>query len=155
MASWAAALRAALASGTAASLASTAVLAAFGRRELRDAATPLNGPSQWVWGTHAPHVDGFSVRHTITGYAVHHFAATFWALLYEKLRPPGQATAAAVATAAVAHVVDFEVVPERFTPGFQKRISPAAVAWSYVAFAAGLALAAHSMAPRRSRRNPG
>ena len=140
MRSWSDAARAAIASGTVASLASTLVLCAAGRRELRDGATPLNGPSQWVWGTGAPHVDGPDTRHTAVGYAVHHLAATFWALLYEKLRPARRPLAAAAATAAVAYVVDFKVVPERLSPGFERRISRRAVAWSYVAFAVGLAL---------------
>src|SRR5690606_22919091 len=46
--------RRALFSGSVASVTSTVALAACGRRELASAATPLNGPSQWVLGTHAP-----------------------------------------------------------------------------------------------------
>ena len=156
MTSWKDAARRALVSGAAASIASTLVLAALGRRELGRGATPLNGPSQWVWGRHAPHADGFSSRHTVVGYAVHHFAATFWAVLFEKLRPARAPLAAAIATAAVAHVVDFRVVPERLSPGFQKRLSRNAVAWSYVAFAIGLAAAAWALpSPRPSPKGEG
>jgi hypothetical protein len=141
--SWPEALEAAIASGSAASIASALVLAGMGKRELDDAAAPLNGPSQWVWGKHAPYRDGFSVRHTVTGYAIHHLAATFWAVLYEKLRPGRRYAAGhALATSAVAALVDFKLTPQRLTPGFEKRISGRAIVAVYAAFALGLALPA-------------
>jgi hypothetical protein len=146
-------LRDALVSGAIASLASTAVLAMMGRRELDDAATPLNGPSQWVWGRHAPYRDGLSLHYTATGYAVHHAASTFWGFLYEAmrrmLRGRGAAgdIAAAAATTVIAGVVDFRLTPQRLRPGFEKRLSAGAVAMAYVAFAAGLA--AHAWLRRK------
>jgi hypothetical protein len=137
-----------LLSGTAASLASALALALAGRREVGSAATPLNGPSQWVWGRHAPYRDGFSVRHTVVGYGIHHFASVFWAALFERARRARPALPAAIATAALACVVDYRCTPQRFTPGFEKRLSRAALLATYAAFAAGLALASRGFARR-------
>ncbi|WP_327363053.1 hypothetical protein [Caballeronia arvi] len=49
---------------------------------------------------------------------------------------------AAAATAIVAYVVDYHVVPKRFTPGFETHLSKRALAMTYVALAAGFAIAA-------------
>jgi hypothetical protein len=137
--SWAGTLSAALVSGALASLASAAALALAGKRELDDAAAPLNGPSQWVWGRHAPYRGGFSARHTLVGYAVHHLASVFWATWFERLRMGRAALPAAIATASVACVVDFRCTPRRLTPGFERRLSRGALLMVYVAFGAGLA----------------
>ncbi|HYE91230.1 MAG TPA: hypothetical protein VEA38_09430 [Terriglobales bacterium] len=144
-----------LAAGAAAAAASTLALAWTGRRELGSAATPMNGPSQWVWGRAAPYQDGADVKHTATGTVIHHAAAMIWGVLFEVLRRraprdvPGT-VAAAVTTAAIANVVDFKLTPERLTPGFEKRLSRPALFEVYAAFAAGLALAG-LVALRRAR----
>ncbi len=137
---------AALVSGTVASLVSSLALGVRGRREVSSAATPLNGPSQWVLGTHAPYRDGFSLKYTALGYAIHHLASVFWALFYEaaRRRLPAHALAAdatlAAGVAATASVVDFTITPRRLRPGFEKRLSTGSLVAVYVAFAAGLAL---------------
>jgi hypothetical protein len=148
--SWAEAFSAALVSGTLASIASAAVLALAGRRELGDAAAPLNGPSQWIWGRHAPYRDGFSVRHTVVGYGIHHLSAIFWAAWFERARPQprGYALPAAIATSSVACFVDDCCTPQRLTPGFEKRLSRRALFATYVAFALGLA-ASRLIRPRK------
>lgn len=132
-----------LASGGAASLASTAALLAYGKLDCDDVAAPLNGPSQWVWGRHAPYHDGFSWRYTAVGFLVHHVASHFWALLYEALRrghvSAGRDVAAAAGVSSLAFVVDYGLTPQRLTPGFQKRLSRRALLGVYVFFAAGLA----------------
>jgi hypothetical protein len=46
----------------------------------------------------------------------------------------------AAAVTAVAAVVDFKVVPERLTPGFEKRLTPFSVTIAYGALAVGMAL---------------
>jgi hypothetical protein len=155
---WRSALREAAVSGTLASLFSTAALAIAGRRQAPSAAAPTNATSQWLWGrrealaAHRP--DG---RHTLVGYAVHHFAATFWAVLHARLLQdrramdrPLPALAAAAATSTVAAVVDLGFTPERFTPGFQHRVSTPALVATYACFALGLA--AGSLAVRNARR---
>lgn len=136
----------ALASGGAASLASSAALLAYGKLECGDPAAPLNGPSQWVWGRQAPYRNGFSWRYTFVGFLVHHLASTFWGVIYESVRGPRARPARSAATAAcvsaVACVVDYRFTPQRLTPGFQERLSRRALAGVYVVFAAGLAAGA-------------
>jgi hypothetical protein len=141
--SWAGTLRAALLSGGLASATSTVALAAAGKRELGDPATPLNGPSQWIWGRRAAYHDGLSLRHTALGYGIHHLASVFWALWFERMRSPRRAPlGAAVATASLACVVDHACRPRRLRPGFEKRLSGSSLLLVYCAFAAGLAAAA-------------
>jgi hypothetical protein len=154
---WGNAVRRALFSGSVASLASTMALAACGRRDVRSAATPLNGPSQWVWGSAAPYHDGFSVRYTLVGYAIHHLASIFWATAFERFRPHRRRgdVAMAAAVAATACVVDFELTPHRLRPGFEKRLSRRSLVLVYCAFAAGLAMAALTSRPRGCRSAPG
>lgn len=132
-------------SGSLASIFSAATLALCGKAEIDDACAPLNCPSQWIWGRHAKYTNGFSLRHTVVGYAIHHAASIFWAVLYERLASRQSHHAklkAAAATSAVAALVDFRLTPQRFTPGFEKRLSVISLAMVYSAFALGLAAAA-------------
>jgi hypothetical protein len=155
---WTSALREAAVSGTLASVFSSAALAVAGGRRAPSAAAPTNATSQWVWGQReALAADRPDLRHTLVGYAIHHFAATVWAVLHARLlqhRPqmsrPLPALAAAAATSTVAAVVDLKFTPERLTPGFQHRISTPAVIATYACFALGLA--AGSLAVRRAGR---
>ncbi len=151
----------AVVSGAWASVLSSLALIAFGRRELRDGAAPLNGPSQWIWGPGAAYVRGFGARHTVVGYGIHHLASVFWAFFYEALRPRrsdrlgvGGEVAACAATSAVAALVDFELTPPRLRPGFEKRLSRVALVAVYGAFGVGLFLAHCGVAAlARSRRS--
>jgi hypothetical protein len=142
---WLEAIRDGAVSGTLASVASAAALAACGQGELRNPATPLNGPSQWIWGRHAPWQDGYSLRYTVAGYAIHHAMSIFWAVLYEKWRgSPAKGSSAGVvvpatATSALACFVDYRLTPDRLTPGFEKRLSRRSLFVVYALFAAGLA----------------
>jgi hypothetical protein len=155
---WTSALREAAVSGALASLFSAGALALAGKRQAPSAAAPTNATSQWAWGQReALAADQPDLRHTAVGYAVHHFAATFWAVLHARLlqdrrevERPLPALAAAAATSTVAAVVDLKFTPERLTPGFQHRISTPALVATYACFAVGLA--AGSLLVRRSRR---
>ena len=153
---WHAALREGAVSGSVASLLSAVVLVLAGRRETPTAAAPLNATSQWLWGPPARQVDRPDGRHTVAGYLIHHVAATFWATLHARAlaeRPgferPAPALAAAAATAAVAALVDFRLTPDRFTPGFEHRLSRPALVVTYAAFAIGLGLASAAVRRRR------
>ena len=146
---WSRTIRAGFVSGAVASIASTIALSILGKAELGKSAAPVNGPSQWIWGRHAPYQDHFSLRYTIVGYAIHHAASVFWAIWYEKLRqrfPPAKSTAAvlapAVATTAAAYAVDFHFTPKRLTPGFEHRLSQPSLLIVYGTFALGLAATA-------------
>ena len=159
MNNWKASLRQAAVSGTAASLLSTAVLALSGKLENNAPAGPLNGPSQWLFGRSAAHRRSPSLRHTLTGFLIHHTMATGWALLHERLfgrhkqrQTPTRRLASAVATAAVANFVDYRLTPRRLQPGFEAQLSKKALFAVYAAFAVGLTVygAAKRSEARRS-----
>lgn len=132
--------------GVASGIVSAAVLAWRGRRELDRPLAPLNAPSHWVWGEAALRQDGASLRYTALGALTHQGSAIFWGALYDVLRrlrrrpTPATVLMDAVAVSGIAACVDLVVVPERLTPGFERRLSPRGLAWVYAGFAAGLAL---------------
>jgi hypothetical protein len=139
----------ALISGAVASVLSAAVLAACGQIENRRPAGPINGPSQWIHGRAAASVRKPSLRHTLTGFVIHHVTATGWALLHERLfgRRKAQQTfparlARAALTATAANVVDFRLTPKRLQPGFDVQLTRTSLLAVYAAFAIGLALVA-------------
>ena len=149
MNTWKIALREAALAGSLASLLSTAVLAVSGRREAGSAVAPINAVSHWLWGDESLQVERPTWRHTLTGYLTQHLASIFWAGLYSRLygyrdeaKTLPQALAGALATTAVAYVVDYKVVPKRLTPGFEHRISSGAMVATYASLAAGFALGA-------------
>jgi hypothetical protein len=146
-----------LISGAVASVLSAAVLALCGHVENRRPAGPLNGPSQWVFGRYAARMKRPSLRHTATGFAIHHVTATGWAVLHERAfgndkagQSLPQRLARAALTSAVANVVDFQLTPKRLQPGFDQQLSRKSLLAVYAAFAIGL-----SIAGSRKRRQSG
>jgi len=157
MRSWLNTYREALIAGSVASIVSTAALLAAGRRELQRPAAPVNAISHWLWGDEALRQDSPSLRHTATGYVIHHAASIFWALLHARAwgeraraKRPLPALAGATAAAGIAYFVDFRLTPQRLTPGFEHRLSRPALAGVYASFAIGLALG--SLLAARGRR---
>ena len=134
----------ALVSGSVASVLSGVAAMIASRSETGHAAATLNGPSQWIWGRFARQPRRADAHRTLTGYVIHHASSLLWAALFESsaarnaVRGHG---ARAAAVAALAATVDYAVVPRRFSPGFERHISPPSIAATYVAFAAGLVLA--------------
>jgi hypothetical protein len=131
--------------GSLASLLSSAVLAITGRRETGSAAAPINAVSHWYRGEEALHRQRADLTHTAMGYLTHHGAATFWALAYAALsrnQPALRTTPGvilgAMTTSATACFADYQLTPERFTPGFEHRLSKGALLGVYAAFALGL-----------------
>ena len=59
---------------------------------------------------------------------------------------------AGVATSALAYVIDYHVVPDRFTPGFEKRLPERSLGLIYAALALGLA-ASELARPDAAREN--
>jgi hypothetical protein len=140
-----------LLTGNLAGIASAVALAWRGRRERGSAVGPVNAPSHWVWGDAALGQDTPSWRYTVVGMAIHQASAMMWGLLYERLWAsrrsaqtlPRQVRDAAVATAAAA-AVDLLLTPKRFTPGFERRLSPRGLVWTYGLFAMGVAIGSYS-----------
>lgn len=142
----------ALFSGTVAGLATSAVAAFAGKRETASYAAPLNATSHILWGDEAARQDGASVKYTVTGFVLNHLAAIMWAAIHERWVVPAMSrwsaprpslaplatTASGAAVAAGAYVTDYYVVPKRFTPGYEKRLSGQSLALIYAALALGL-----------------
>jgi hypothetical protein len=148
-------LRGAALDGAMAGLMSSLVLAWRGRAENGTLASALNAPSHVLFGRDALMRNQPSLRYTGTGAAVHLLSSMVWGGLYVSLRgrrrAPGLAAALgdAAAVTAVAAVVDLKLVPERLTPGFERRLRPRSVALVYAGFALGLALADVLLSERR------
>jgi hypothetical protein len=145
-------------------VAGTAAAAVAGWRASAEGSTvfaPLNAVTHCLWPRRALRETRFSARFTLTGLAIHQASSIFWAVLCEALNArlsrdaavvsPVAIVTAATATAAAAYVVDYHVVPERITPGFDIHLSKRSLAGVYVALAAGLAGAALLRAARAPR----
>jgi hypothetical protein len=158
MSAWNQALREGAFAGSLASLLSTVALVLAGRQENGHAAAPVNAISQWFWDHPALREDRPSLRHTLAGYLVHHGASVFWGTLHARAwgcRPqakqPAPALAGAAAAAALACFVDYQLTPQRLTPGFEHRLSSRAMFAVYACFALGLAIGSVA-APQPHRR---
>ena len=149
MTDWTTSMQRGVVSGAASSIVSSAALALLGRTETGSAYAPMNAVSHWIWGDEAAEHDEFSLKYTITGYAIHHVSATIWSVLFEKLagekldRKDVRVTlATSAATSALACFVDYKLTPKRLNPGFEMRLSKKSMAGVYAAFAVGMALGA-------------
>jgi hypothetical protein len=156
MKTWTEALHDGFASGSIASIASTAVLSACGQKENGTPYAPTNAISHWFWGDRALRRDGPSARHTLLGYAIHHATSILWATVYERFigrkaerRETLPAIAGGLAVAGIACFADYKLTPYRLQPGFEQRLSTPSMVLVYGSF--GLALALHGLAAARRR----
>jgi hypothetical protein len=131
-----------------AAAATTAAVAVCGRTEDGNPVAPLNAISHILWGDKAAEQEDADVEHTVAGVALNTAAITGWAGVYElvfgrRARQGDVATAVigGAAVAGLAYVVDYYVVPKRFTPGFEKRLSPASMLAVYATLAVSLPVA--------------
>lgn len=154
----------AMTSGTLGGLAVAITASIAGKRENGSYSAPLNATSHIIWGNEAAREDSASLKYTLTGFLLNHASAIFWALFYEKWfggrRGPdtrgaesrkasakgpieaGQVAKPILGAAAVtagAYITDYHLIPERFTPGFEKRLSGKSLAAIFAALAVGLA----------------
>lgn len=143
----------ALISGTVSGLATSAVAALAGKREAASYAAPINATSHILWGDEAARHDKASLKYTASGFLLNHLATVMWAAVHEKWvapaisrwsspRPSLAPLATAMGGAAVAagaYVTDYYLIPRRFTPGFEKRLSGQSMALIFGALALGLA----------------
>lgn len=134
--------------GAVAAVLSSLVIVACGRMENGRALATHNGPAQWVHGKAAGHRRSLTLRHTLLGFIIHFASSWWWAFVQRRLfpaRPGGAALRVHAleggAIALLANIVDYQLVPERLQPGFEKHISRKSLAAAYVAFGLGLALA--------------
>ncbi len=147
----------ALVAGSVASVISAAALVIRGRSDTGGPYATLNAPSHWIWGERAIWQGAPSVRHTATGAMIHHASSIFWGVIHETAhdaeaqRPPLRHLRDAALTTAVAAWVDLWLVPNRLTPGFQKRLSVPSLMLVYGLFAVGLALGSQAANQRRKK----
>jgi hypothetical protein len=153
----------ALVAGASASAATTVTVALAGLAETGSAWPAVNAISKMVHGNHAPWREEVSWKFTGTGALLNTVAVFSWATVYAMLRGPrtrtdyARAVTAGVATSALAYVVDYHVVPDRFTPGFEKRLPDRSLGLIYTVLALGLAaseLAAPDQVPDRQAAAP-
>lgn len=142
-------VRAVLQASALATVGTTAAVAALGKREIDNAAAPINATSHIVWGDEAAEQDGISAKYTLIGGLLNAGAVASWAVLQQALFGRGRWTkkggiarplAAGAAVATLAYVTDYHIVPKRLTPGFEKRLSKGALAAMYGVLAVTLAL---------------
>jgi hypothetical protein len=151
-----------------AGLATAVVATLAGKRETGSYAAALNATSHIIWGDRAGKQNVPSLKYTLTGFLLDYASAIFWAVLYEKLFgrapvhrgrtidlqkvrsptplrggslqqvPLTKRILGAGAVTAVAYITDYHLIPKRFTPGFEKRLSGKSLAAIFVALGTGL-----------------
>lgn len=136
----------------------SAAVAACGALDGGNAVAPINAVSHILWGDKAAEQDDPSGKYTATGATLNAAAIASWAAIYElgfgrraRQGSVKAAVAGGIATAALAYVTDYYVVPKRLTPGFEKRLSSPSMLAVYAALGASLPLAS-LLAGRKSRR---
>ena len=118
----------------------TAVATVFSKLQTRRPAAALNATSHIVWGDRAFRVDEADLRHTLVGGLLNAGAMLAWSTVCALLPAPRSAVgrvAKAAGVTAASYVTDYYLVPQRFTPGFEARLSRAALATVYLALGAG------------------
>src|SRR3569833_3427468 len=123
-----------LKTGAVLSLTSLVVFLFVGKRETGSPWSPVNAISHIVDGDDVSQPSDFSKRESLLGIGLNTTIMFAWAGLYEaalalsrKKSGPIPATAAAVS----AFAIDYKLVPPRFTPGIEKKISRGSVAAIY------------------------
>ena len=144
-----------LIAGASASAATTLTVALAGLVETGSAWPALNSISKMVRGNHAPWRNDLSWKYTGTGALLNTAAVFSWAAVYAVLRGRRtrtdfpRAVTAGVATSALAYVIDYHLVPARFTPGFERRLPDRSLGLIYAALALGLAASELAQPDRR------
>ncbi len=110
---------------------------------------PINATSHVLWGDEAADVEHATLPHTLPGVLINAGAGMWWALVLQMLfgeavdrRGLPTAMLAGAATAALAYVVDYHLVPKRLMPGWELRMTRRSLYASLGAMGAGLALGA-------------
>lgn len=143
-------IRRAILTGSVSGLLMSAVIAGASRLATGRSATGLNAISHMLWGRRVSRKTQWTFRHTGTGLALNQLACLFWAGCYEAMlddprrsRPSRQAIDA-ITISAIAYLVDYHLVPQRFTPGFELKFSRRWFPVLYAGLASSLWLGAQS-----------
>lgn len=135
--------------GAVAAAAVCSAIALLGRSDTGSAIAPINASSHVIWGQRAGQVEKVTLGQTLPGLAINVGASFWWALVFEKLfgrkmdrGGAGTAIASGVATAALAYVVDYKLVPQRLTPGWEQRLTNRSLFTSLGIMGVGLGIGA-------------
>ncbi|MEJ7810982.1 MAG: hypothetical protein WKG32_11285 [Gemmatimonadaceae bacterium] len=112
---------------------------------------PLNTVAHMVFGTRAHLMDQFDPLVTPVALALHVTSVTVWGLVFAQLGGrlrSWRLVAAAAVFAGIAYIVDYHLVPRRFTPGFETFLSSAEIGAIYVILALALATGVSLARPR-------
>ena len=115
----------------------TAAIAAASVAATGSAASAINSISHCVYGDDREIGHRLSTGETLVGAAANTAAMVFWSALYELM--PGRKSvprsiAPAIIGTALAYVVDYHVVPKRYSPGFERFLPGASIAAIYAVF---------------------
>jgi hypothetical protein len=139
-------LNAAFVSGTLAALAVSLVASLAGKKDTGSYVAPINAISHSLWGEEAASRNDVSVKYSLSGFVINYIAALMWAAVFEGFVRLGQRSSPtplstaikATTVSAVAYGTDYHLVPKRFTPGYETRVSVPSMAWIYGALALSL-----------------
>ena len=120
----------ALISGTIVGVATGIAGSAYAMADRKNPVGPINAVSHIVWGNEAIKQDDVTLKYTGTGVILHYFSSIWWALIYEgwfgrKAERKGVSTAlkSGAVVSGLAYVVDYHLIPDRLSPGFETRLS--------------------------------
>ncbi len=140
-----------LADGAALSATTVLAMMAASQSECGSPWAAINPTCHILDGDGENYPDTYSGKDSLRGLALCSSAMFAWAgihnFLFGRVRGP-LAVAAGGATAALAYIVDYHVVPPRYTPGLEQKISAKSIAWIYVVL--GLTLGLTSFARKHS-----
>jgi hypothetical protein len=148
-------IRRASLTGAVSGLLMSTVIAGASRLATGRSASGLNVISHMLWGRRVSRKTQWTLRHTGTGLALNQLACLFWAGCYEAMLGDDRRTKRsrqaidAIALSAVAYLVDYHLVPERFTPGFELTFSRRWFPVLYAGLAGSLWLGAQCHRPFR------
>ncbi len=120
-------------------------VALAGQIEDSDALSPLNAISHIAWGDEAFTQRGLSLKYTGIALLLNEVSVASWAYLHEWLfaraRREGRGATCvlgAIGVSALAYLVDYHAVPERFKPGFERHLQPKSLLLIYSVLALSL-----------------
>ncbi len=140
-------LQTALRTGLIAGLVSGAAAAALSRLQTGRGAPAINAVSHIAWGGRPPAQAGTGGRNYLVGAGLHIGASVFWATFFEGVfgrsarQRASHAWFGGGATAALAYLTDYHIVPRRLRPGMEAFLPRWALYGVYAALGAGFALA--------------
>lgn len=137
-------LRTVALSGLAAAVLAGAGLGLMSAAETGSFLAPLNATSHWLFGAEAAARPGLRAGPTTVGLATHVAASLFWAAVMAlalwrwRMTRPLPLMAAGLATAALAGLIDYGILPRALSPGWHLVLPPAAVAAGFACLGLGL-----------------